>query len=185
MAAAPKPAPKLRRMVSGTEAIRAAELLRKLEDRRALWPYDWIYPPPDSQRVHQEFVLQVSAITPGTQIQIGAYQVQNNYRFMFTGLVQLYIGQSAFTPGDGNVVWALDINIPVGVTSPQGHPVQGFSPSGVPKGAYISGVFSPYPLTPKPELLAPLDTLRSKVTITGNITTGSFVTIFEGYLLPL
>jgi hypothetical protein len=174
-----------RRLVSGIEALRAADKLRKEQERRDQWPYEWVYPPPGSQRVHQEFTLQVSAITPGTQILIGSYQVQNNYRFMFTGLVQLYVGASAFTPGDGNIIWVLDVNIPIGVTSIQGYPIQGFSPSGIPKAGYSSGVFAPYPLAPRPEILGPLDTLSSKVTITGQITTGAFLTIFEGYLLPL
>ena len=174
-----------RRIVSGVEAVKAADKLRRQQKNRDLWPYEWIYPPPDSQRVHQEFTLQVSAITPGTQIEIGEYQVQNNYRWMFTGLVQLYVGASAFTPGDGNIVWVLDVNIPIGVAAIQGYPIQGFSPSGVPKAGYSSGVFAPYPLAPKPEILGPLDTVRSKVTITANITTGVFITIFEGYLLPL
>lgn len=173
------------RMMSGVESIKAAEKLRKLEDHRALWPYDWIFPPPEAQRVHQEAAVPVSTLVAGTQAQILQYQVQGNYRFMLSGLVQLYIGQSAFTPGDGNVVWALDVNIPVGVTSPQGYPVQGYSPSGIPKGAYVSGIFAPYPLSPQPEILNPLDTLRSKVTISGQITTGSIIAIFDGWLLPL
>jgi hypothetical protein len=174
------------RIVSGVEAIRATEKLRREQTHRDEWPYEHIYPPPKSKRVHQEFTLQVSAITPGTQILIGSYQVQNNFRMMFTGLVQLYIGSSAFTPGDGSIVWVLDVNNPIGVTGlVQGYPIQGFSNSGIPKGAYISGVFAPYPLAPMPEILGPLDLLSSKVTITAGITTGAFLTIFEGYLLEL
>lgn len=173
------------RIVSGVEALQAAELLRQLQDRRNLWPYEWVFPPPDSQRVHQEASIDVqTGLTPGVQGQVLQYQVPNNYSFYLNGLVQLYIGSSAFVPGDGNVVWDLDVNIPLATTSPQGYPVQGFSNSGIPKGAYISGIFAPYPLAPKPEKLGPLDTLRSKVTITGQITTGRIIAIFDGWLLP-
>jgi hypothetical protein len=172
-------------MVSGVEAIKAADKLRRQQTNRDLWPYDWVFPPPDSQRVHAEASIAISALTPGTEAQVLSYQVQGNYRFMLNGLVQLYVGQSAFVPGDGNISWALDVNIPVGITSPQGYPVQGFTPSGIPKGAYFSGVYAPYPLAPKPEVIGPNDTLRSKVTITAQITTGRIIAIFDGWLLPL
>lgn len=185
MAALAKVKAKVARMVSGVEAIRAADLLRKLQSRRELWPYDWIYPPPDSQRVHQEGSVDVSTLTPGTAAQVLAYQVQNNYKFMLNGLVLLYIGQNTFVPGDGNVVFGLDVNIPIGITAPQGYPVQGFDQSGIPKGGYISGIFAPYPLAPKPEKINALDTLRAKVTVSGSITQGRVIAIFDGWLLPL
>lgn len=173
------------RLLSGVEAIAAAEELRKLQTRRELWPYEWVFPPPDSQRVHQEASIDIGTLTPGTAGLVLAYQVQNNYRFMLNGLVQLYIGQSAFVPGDGSVVFGLDINVPIGITAPQGYPVQGFDNSGIPKGAYISGIFAPYPLGPKPEVINASDTLRAKVTITNQITTGRVIAIFDGWLLPL
>jgi hypothetical protein len=177
--------PKLVRMVSGVEETRAAELLLTLQHRRDLWPYDWVFPPPNYKRVHQEASIAVSSLTPGTQAEVLVYTVPNNYRFMLNGLVQLYVGSSAFTPGDGNVKWDLDVNIPAGVTSPQGYPVQGFSNSGIPKGAYQSGIFAPYPLAPAPEEINPLDQLRSKVTVTAQITTGRVIAIFDGWLLPV
>lgn len=176
---------KLTRMVSGSEAVKAANQLRSLQSRRDLWPYEWVFPPPDSQRVHQEASIDVSTLTPGTAALVLAYEVQINYRFMLNGLVSLYIGSNSFTPGDGNVVFGLDINVPIGVTSLQGYPVQGFDNSGIPKGGYISGIFFPYPLAPKPEIIGPGDTLRSKVTISASITQGRVIAIFEGWLLPL
>ncbi len=172
------------RVVSGAEAIKAADLLRKEQSRRDLWPYEWTFPPPDAELVHAEGTVAVSTLTPGTQAQVLSYQVQNNYRFMLASLVQLYVGSSSFVPGDGNVSWVLDVNIPIATTSLQGYPIPGFSPSGIPKGGYQSGVFAPYPF-PKPRVLAPSDTLRSKVTITSQITTGSILAIFDGWLLPL
>lgn len=179
--------PLTRRVVSGVEAIRAAAKLKMLQLRRDLWPYEWVFPPPDSERVHQEGTLDVTTLTAATAAQVLAYRVQNNYRFMLNGLVLLYIGAGVFTPGDGNVVFGLDINVPVGVTSLQGYPVQGFDNSGIPKGAYQSGVFAPYPLAPKPEVIGPSDTLRAKVTVTNAIigAGGRVIAIFDGWLLPL
>lgn len=176
-----------KRMVSGTEEIRAANLLRRLQERRELWPYEWVFPPPDSQRVHHEGTVDVSTLTAATAAQVDSYQVQNNYRFMLNGVVLLYVGSGTFTPGDGNVVFGLDINVPIGVTALQGYPVQGFDNSGIPKGAYLSGVFFPYPLAPKPEIIGPTDQLRSKVTVSASIIAsgGRVISIFDGWLLPL
>ena len=176
-----------RRMISGTEAVKAADKLRKLQSNRDLWPYEWVYPPPDSERVHAEGTVDVSTLTAGVAGLVLSYQVQNNYRFMLNGLVLLYIGSGTFTPGDGNVVFGLDINVPIGVTSLQGYPVQGFDNSGIPKGAYQSGVYAPYPLAPRPEFIGPSDTVRAKVTVSAGIqgAGGRVLAIFDGWLLPL
>ena len=178
---------KAQRVVSGAEALKAAELLRRLQERRELWPYPWVFPPPDSERVHVEGSVDVSTLTAGTAAQILAYEVQGNYQFRLNGLVQLYIGQGVFVPGDGNVVWGLDINVPIGVTSLQGYPVQGFDGSGIPKGLYQSGISAPYPLAPKPEVIGPENTLRAKVTVTAGIqgAGGRAIAIFDGWLEPL
>jgi hypothetical protein len=177
--------PLVRKVVSGVDAIKAAAKL--LQRNRDLWPYTWVFPPPDSKRVHQEGTLNVNGQAAATAIQVLAYRVQNNYQFMLNGVVLLYIGNGVFTPGDGNIVFGLDVNVPVGVTSLQGYPVQGFDNSGIPKGAYSSGVYAPYPLAPKPEVIGPADTLRAKVTLSAPITAsvGRVIAIFDGWLLPL
>jgi hypothetical protein len=177
--------PPVRRVVSGMEELQAAREKELLEEHRQLWPYVHVYPPPNYKRVHQEASIAVSSLTPNTPAEVLAYTIPGNYRFMFNGLVQLYIGSSSFTPGDGNVKWDLDVDIPAGVTSPQGYPVQGFSNSGIPKGAYQSGIFAPYPLAPAPEEIGPLHVLRSKVTVTAQITTGRIIAVFDGWLLPV
>ena len=179
--------PLVRRVVSGVEQIRAAARLAKLQRNRDLWPYEWVFPPPDRERVHQEASSDVSTMTAGSANQVLSYQVQNNYRFMLNGLVLLYIGNGIFTPGDGNIVFGVDVNVPIGVTSLQGYPVQGFDNSGIPKGAYASGVYAPYPLAPCPEIIGPSDTLRLKVTPSAGIvaSVGRVIAICDGWLLPM
>lgn len=179
--------PLVKRVVSGVEQIRAAAKLAKLQRNRDLWPYEWVFPPADRERVHQEGTADVSTMTAGSANLVLSYQVQNNYRFMLNGVVLLYIGNGVFVPGDGNMVFGLDVNAPIGVTSLQGYPVQGFDGSGIPKGAYASGVYAPYPLAPCPEIIGPSDTLRAKVTPSAGIvaSTGRVIAIFDGWLLPL
>lgn len=175
----------LRRVLSGIDAIRQAHEKQRRFKRLEEWPYIWVHPPPDSVRVHVEGSIDVQTMVPGNQAEILEYQVQNNYDFFFNELVQLYVGQSNFTPGDGNIVWNLDVNIPLGVVAPQGYPIQGYDNSGIPKGGFATGVFAPYRLGPNPEPLGPSDILRSKATISANITIGRLVTIFDGWLYPI
>ena len=182
----PVPPPPLRRVLSGTDAIKEAHEMQRRNLRLEMWPYDWIFPPDDSERVHVEGSVDVSTLIIGTTVEVVEYQVQNNYKFYLNGLVQLYIGPNTFIPGDGQITWFLDVNTPLGSTALQGYPVQGYDRSGVPKGGFATGVFAPYHLGPRPELLAPLDILRSKVVInTGNINTGRMLTMFDGWLLPV
>lgn len=182
-----KPAP-VRRVLNGVESIDEAHEIQRRNKRFEQWPYEWKFEPPDSERVHVEGNIDVQTVVAGTQTIVLEYQVQNNYRFWFVALVQIYVGQSGFTPGDGNIVWFLDINTPLvaGATiqSLQGYPVQGFDRSGLPKGGFATGFFAPWRLR-KPEELAPLDTLRSKVTITPQISQGQLISIFEGWLVPV
>ena len=174
----------VRRVQSGIEAIRSAHEIQRQNKRLEQWPYEWLFPPPDSERVHVEGSLDVQTIAGGPAVEVLEYQVQNNYKFRLTGIVQIYVGQNAVVPGDGNVLWGLDINIPLGQDAPQGYPVQGFDQSGISKGGFISGVIMPYPLS-KAEELKPLDTLRSKVTVSSQITAGRVITIFDGWILPV
>lgn len=179
---------RIQRVVSGPEALEAVRgLERQRQDRRDQWPYEWVFPPPDSERVHQEGTVDVTTLTAATAGLVLSYEVQGNYRFYLNGLVLLYIGNGIFTPGDGNVVFGLDINVPIGVTSLQGYPVQGFDNSGIPKGAYANGIYAPYPLGPRPEIIGPENTLRAKVTASAAIVAsiGRVLAIFDGWLAPL
>lgn len=170
------------RIVSGAEAVAALRELETLQRNRDLWPYNWIYPPPDGERVHVEGVIVAPAA--GVQTVVAQYTVDNGFNFVFTHVIQLFT--QSWDIGSGDITWVLDINQPLGGGVVQGYPVQGFTSSNVPKGALQGGVFAPYPL-PKPEILSPTDTLRSKVTTTASIVAGApnrFISIFLGWKVP-
>jgi len=178
-------------MASLAVPLELEEKRRQLLKRKALYPYAWTVPPPDADRVHQRGSIAVPAASTVTLIL--SYQVPANRFFWLTGLIQLYLGgtSSVTVPGDGNIAWDLDVNIPVGVTSLQGYQVQGFSETlaagngDFPYGNFSSGLNSPYPLA-KPELLGPEDTLRSKASVTSTVNSngGRLVTVFDGWLVP-
>lgn len=135
------------------------------------------------RRVHDEHFLAVPS--NNNQALIGAYTVPTGMYFVFKWLVQVYIGSSSWTPGDGNIIWVLDIDIPLTGTQPtQGMKVNGWQSSRIPYGGYNSGLYAPWELE-EPEIIEGNSILRSKVTInSANITTGQFVTIFGGSQWP-
>jgi hypothetical protein len=174
------------RIVTGEEAVRAAQSLMQVRSNQQAWPYPWIFPQQSAVRVHVEGVL--AAPVAATQTQLISYQVPNGYQMAFEGVVLLYNG-AGYVIGSTDITWVLDINTPLGGGVVQGYPVQGFSASNIPKGGIGgvgSGVFAPYPLL-QPEILGPLDTLRAKVTTTVTIPAGApnfFISIFEGWIWP-
>lgn len=180
-----------RRVLNGPDLIRAESKVRELLKRKEAYPYAWQVPPPDADRVHAKGSIAVPAAATVTQIL--AYTVPANRWFWLTGLIQLYLGgaSTVTTPGDGQIAWDLDVEIPVGVVNVNGYQVQGFSEQlsagngDFPYGNFQSGLNSPYMLS-KPELIGPEKTLRSKVTVnsTVNGNGGRFVSIFEGWLIP-
>jgi len=172
------------RVVTGAEAVKAAEAMARMQRNWDLWPYPWVFPPPDGERVHVEGIIPAPAAA--TQTIVTSYTVDNGFNFILWGIFQVYSG-GGFILGAPDITWVLDINEPLGGGVVQGYPVQGFQSSNIPKGALLGGsLYAPY-LLPKPEILSPTDTLRSKVTTTVNIPQGApnyFITVFLGWKIP-
>jgi len=169
----------------------AQRALNKQNQRKNDWPYTHVYPPPQAVRVEPEGILAAPAIN--TQTVVLQYQVPDGFQFAFTDLIQVFTG-TGFVLGSTDIVWVLDINTPLGTvagTTGQGYSVQALSPSNIPKGGMAfsasagpQSVYDPWPL-PMPEILGPLDILRSKVTTTFAIAPGApnyFITIFCGWM---
>lgn len=173
-------------IVSGATAMKAARQMQKQQARQDEWPYTHVYPPTTATRIHAEGIIPAPAVSTLTQIL--AYTVPNGFQAVIVALVQIYSG-SGFFIGSTDIQWLLDINTPITAPaggSPQSYPVQGLSPSNIPKGGMIqgAGIFAPYPLV-MPEFLGPLDIMRSKVTTSAPITPGApnfFISIFEGWM---
>lgn len=182
--------PQVSSILAGPSQMPAQRALNQQRERKELWPYTHIFPVPQAVRVEPEGILAAPLVA--TQSIVLAYQVPDGFQFAFTNIIQVYVG-SGFTLGSTDVTWVLDVNTPIpapaGGTG-QGYPIQALSPSNIPKGAIAfsasgpQSLYDPWPL-PMPEILGPLDILRSKVTTTAAITPGApnyFITIFCGWM---
>lgn len=175
------------RILSGPSAAAAQRAMSMMVQRKNDWPYTHSYPPPQAVRVHPEGIIPAPAVA--TQTQVLQYQVPDGFQFAFTSLIALYSG-AGFVLGSTDITWVLDVNTPIVApagSSGQGYPIQGMSPSNIPKGALSfneQSIYSAWDL-PMPEVLSPLDILRSKVTTTISIPVGApnfFISIFLGWM---
>lgn len=182
--------PHLSKILAGPSSMTAQRALTKQDQKRQDWPYTHVFPPMQAVRVEPEGIIP--APLNGVQTIVLSYQVPDGFQFAFTGLIAVYVG-AGFTLGSNDVTWVLDINTPIPSPaggSGQGYPIQAMSPSNIPKGAIAfsssggQSIYAPWPI-PMPEILGPLDILRSKVTTLAAITPGApnyFITIFIGWM---
>ena len=182
--------PEISQILGGPSQMPAQRTLNRQKQRVEKWPYTHVFPPPQAVRVEPEGELAAPAV--GVQTVVLQYQVPDGFQFAFTGLIAVYTG-SGFVLGSQDITWVLDVNTPIATPAGgagQGYPIQGMSPSFLPKGGLSPGpsgifsIFAPWPI-PMPEILGPLDILRSKVTTTAAITPGApnfFVTVFLGWM---
>lgn len=80
-----------------------------LGDRRRLlgaYPYQWLYPGPNSKHVDAEGSAPVPAI--GLTAETVSYRVPEGLRFSLRGIVAQYFG-TGWTQGDGSLLWTLRV----------------------------------------------------------------------------
>ena len=175
-----------RKTLQGPEAVMAANALRQERDSKQQWPYPWSFPPPGAIRVLAGADATGTIVTPAQNVaavQGLAYTVDEGFQFALTDLVVIAIIGTTSVQGvaPGAFTWSLDVNLPVGVTTFQGSPIQGFASVDIPLG----NLFEPWRLS-MPELFQPNDTIRSKfVNVSLNVGTGNwFKTILLGWKWP-
>ena len=170
--------------LQGPDSIAAAQALREMRMAKHQWPFPWSFPPPGATRVtagaDTSGTLAVPAIVTPTQGL--AYTVDEGFQFALEAIVVEYINAGVigqWTPGAA--LWSLTLNQPVGVTTFQGSPIQGFSNVDVGLGT----LQIPWSLWCA-ELFQPNDCIRSVFT---NVTLGVgdpnyFKTILLGWKWP-
>jgi hypothetical protein len=169
-------------VLQGPETIAAAQELRQERASKSQWPYPWTFAPPGAIRVTAGLDATGTILVPtaaaGATLGL-AYTVDEGFQFALEKLVAIYLGGAILLPGD--FTWSLTLNQPIGVTTFQGSPIQGFGNVDVPLGS----LQFPWPLE-KPEIFAPNDTIRSVFTNV-NLPDGAgnfFKTIFLGWKWP-
>ena len=171
--------------LQGPDTIAAAQALREDRARKIQWPFPWSFPPPGATRVTagadaSGTLLVPVALTPTQGL---AYTVDEGFQFALQAIVIEYLNAGAIglvNPGD--LLWSLTLNQPVGVTTFQGSPIQGFTNVDVPLGT----LQIPWPLECA-ELFQPNDCIRSVFTNVA-LTDGSpnfFKTLLLGWKWPV
>lgn len=127
------------RIAGGPQSTKAADKLRQLQVQRDQWPFDWVYPPPVSERRNPGGFIVVPAIG-ATPVLVFQYKVPSGLQFelqavMFcavtTGMVQIA------NPGD--LLYTISRNTPVSGIAPQGFAIADFQDVPFPFGSPTQG----------------------------------------------
>jgi hypothetical protein len=144
----PPPPPPVVRIVSGSPGGGGAPpkrccsplLAESVPWKRSKRARELDAPPPGSK--HVAAAASLPAPLTNVQTQIVQYQVPNGFRFRLKGLL-LGCNCPGWTPGDGNAVFSVSLNKPVGALNAQGAPVRGLDNVTVPLGSFAAG---PWPI---------------------------------------
>lgn len=148
------------RMLSGVSSVQAAhELISAEQERRNMWPYPHIYPPPDAEDV---FVVNIAATTDPAgatpTVAVVTYQVPSGKRFFLRAVLLSVTGAASMIPGAG--LWTVDRNKAIGIANVQGSVEHGLVNVPFPLGSNLN---YPWPLQRAREF-EPLDVVRIKGT---------------------
>ena len=125
-------------VLQGPESVAAAQALRESRTAKTQWPYSWVFPPPGAIRVHvgadSSGTLVVPTVLAGATQGL-LYTVDQGFQFALESIVVEYLKNGVpGAPNPGDFLWSLTLNQPVGLTTFQGSPVQGFTNVDVPLG---------------------------------------------------
>lgn len=168
------------RFLSGATAVRAAQSLRPPKRSKVPVPFPWDLPPENSKMIYQQGVIASPAqgVTPAVVV---SYQVPDGFYFTLRGRINVFTGVTV--EGSGDVAWTTDVDTPVGITSPQGYPLQGMADEPFQVGS-LTG--SPFPIIGR-LVFEPNDIIRVKVlnTSVGVGAPNYFISVLMGWLWPL
>jgi hypothetical protein len=167
------------RIVSGASAVIAAESVRIERAKRDDWPFTWVYPPPNSDRVTAIGNALAPLAGAGNQISVLSYTVPSGYQFCLAAVVLAY-NLGGWSLGDMN--WTIDKNTPLGIPALQSSVVQGFALVPCALGS-VAPLYSDFPLV-RNELFEPEDVIQAKVWVSPDINGGFFTAIFKGWIWP-
>ena len=152
------------RVASGPEATMAADAKRQLEAQRNLWPYPWVYPPPDS--IRRNPAGTVIAPDAAASSIILAYQVPQGFQFELTHvLFGVYSTNMSAAGAPGDFTYSITRNKPSTGTVLQGVAINDFINFPLPLGSPTQGAFQ----LARSENFGPTDVIRVTVTnVNGN-----------------
>lgn len=112
------------RILSAAEAVKAARAIEQEQDRRDLWPFPWVYPPPGSKRRNPANFIAVPAVDPATPVLVLQYKVPTGMQFDLTEVMFCAITTGSLPIGNpGQFLFTVNRNTPASGTAPQGSPL--------------------------------------------------------------
>ena len=169
-------AARVQQIVSGPEATRAADQLRRASERRSSWPYDKLEAPPEAIDVNRIGTAVVDAA--GVTTTIVSLLVPAGYRFILQALWLCAPNSLTFVPGDA--LFSIFVNPNNGV---QSRPEQDLVNLPVPLGMWQFGI---YHVLRQPREFAGLDLITAQA-VNVNLSAGppnAYVAGLFGYRLP-
>ena len=147
-----------------------------VNQNQAQWPYFWTEPGPDAQYVQRVASIPAPGpIPPGqttNQVLVLELDVPQGFVFVLRAILQTYQTNtgSVFTNGSGDILWTVDVNIPVGVPTLGGYGLPDMTNMAEQRGSFINGPWQVEGHT----IFQPNDQIRYKVsTNTANIAPGA------------
>ena len=145
------------RVASGPSDMKAADELRKVMERRDLWPYPWVYPPPDSIRRNPAGAI----LAPVASDIILTFQVPQGFQYDLQGVMFGIFTTNMLAVGNpGDFTFSVTKNQPQTGTVLQGVAIADFLNFPFPLGSPLQ---RPFPL-PRSENFGPTDVIRVEVT---------------------
>lgn len=142
----------------GAALTRAAQLTLATKQRaEGEFPYQWLYPGPNSRMALPNGAVAIPAIVaPGTPVSavVLEYQVPEGFRSVLRGLTMNAFTASDWNPGSGQITFTLLVKYSTGPRN-----VEFLATTPIPLGTFER----PYPLEGRLEF-APLDVLQVAVT---------------------
>lgn len=162
------------------DLVGAANVLQQQKEDANAWPYFWRQPRAFTQSVPR--IKSIPTPAPTVNTLITSVSVPAGYNFILAGVLHGFNssvgGASVWTPGSGDILWTVDVNVPIDAVAVSGYGLPDLSAMAEQRGSLELG---PFPLDGY-NVFGPYDVIRYKVVTTANIPEGGGNFIFAGLI---
>lgn len=163
------------------DLVRGANALQtQKDDLDSTWPYFWREPRSFTQSVPR--IKSIPTPNPATVTEITSVTVPAGYNFILAGVLHGFVssvgGGVVWTPGSGDILWTVDVNVPVDAVAVSGYGLPDLSNMAEQRGSLELG---PFPLDGY-NVFGPYDVIRYKCITTASIPVAGGNFIFAGLI---
>lgn len=161
-------------LVRGADALQAEK-----QDSDNAWPYFW-----KQERAFTQGVPRVAFVpTPavGVVTLVTSVQVPAGFNFILEGFTHGFSpasGGVVWIPGSGDILWTVDVDVPIGATAVSGYGLPDMTAMDGPRGSLEQGPF----MLPGYNVFGPYQVVRYKVVTTAAIPVAGGNFIFAGLI---